>query len=114
MTTDTLDTRLAPIAARMATLQDEIDQRTSELDTLKAQVRDIVTGPDTYSAGNLSLIVSTNTRFDPKKALALMPDALRPIVVEQVETVNKDKLKALAPDIYEQAQTVGAYRVGLR
>jgi hypothetical protein len=111
--TDLTDT-LTPLAARIAALQAEIDERTQELDILKATIRDIVSGPDTYDAGGVQVVVSTNNRFDTKKALTLIPDTLRPLVIEHVETVNKDKLKALAPDVYEQSLTVGAYRVGIR
>lgn len=113
-TTSTLEERLAPIAAELATVQDHIKALQERESHLKTQIRELVPGTDAYEAGPLAVVVSTNNRFDPKRALDLVPDALRPVVVEMVPTVNKKKLEALAPDLYEQCLNIGDYRVSLR
>jgi len=112
--TETLEQRLAPLATQLADVQAAIADLTEREKGLKAAIRDLVPGSDSYAAAGLTVVVSTNNRFDAAKALPLIPDALRPLVVETVETVNKDRLKALAPAIFEQAQNVGDYRISLR
>lgn len=114
-TTDTaiLADTLTPLAADLANIQNRITELQQRETSLKAAIRELVTGPDTYQAGNLTIVVSTNRRFDQARALTLIPDPLRPLVIDTVETVNRDKLKALAPDIYEQAQTAHDYKVSV-
>lgn len=114
MTNTTLENILAPLAADLAEVQDRIAALQLAEAALKSKIRELVPGPDAYQAGNLVVAISTNNRFDPKKALTLIPDELRPIVVENVPTVNKDRLKALAPDIFAAAQTSGEYRISLK
>jgi len=114
MTNTTLEQTLAPLAADLADIQDRIAVLQLAEAALKAKIRELVPGPDQYTAGNLVVTISTNNRFDPKKALTLIPEALTPLVVENIPTVNRDKLKALAPDIYTAAQSSGDYRISLK
>lgn len=113
--TDTLTTdTLATIAARLATVLAQKTELEQHEAALKHQIRNLVDGPDTYAAGDLTIVVSTNRRFDPAKALDLIPPELAPLVTHTETIVDRDKVKALLPDIFEQAQTSGDYRVSLR
>lgn len=108
---------LAARAQRLAKLQERIDSDTAEVDAIKAEIRAGVPGPDRYSAGDLSLVVSTNNRFDARKAAAIvdqMPAEVRGIFLETTTTVKKDVLKSLRPDLYEQALAIGQLRVSLQ
>lgn len=108
---DLTDT-LAPLACELATvLADKAELETRERD-IKARIRALVPGPDTYAAGDTALIVSTNRRFDPKKALPLIPESVLPLVSYPETVIDKDRLRVLLPDVYEAAQTAGDYRIG--
>ena len=68
---------LAPIAAELATILADkaaLEEREREL---KAQIRSMVPGPDTYAAGNVDLTITANRRFDPKRALPLIPESVK-------------------------------------
>lgn len=114
MTTDTLADRLTPLAAQLADILDKKAQLEQAERIIKAQIRDLVDGPDTYAAGNLRVIVSSNRRFNQAKALPLIPAALAPVVTHLETVIDKDKFKALAPDLYEQACDSGDDRISLR
>lgn len=110
----TLSDTLAPIAAELATvLADKADLEERERE-LKAQIRQLVPGPDSYAAGGVNLTVQTNRRFDPKRALPLIPEAVLPLVTYPETVVDKDKLKALLPDVFAAAQVDGDYRVSVK
>lgn len=115
-TTDTtaLADQLAPLAAELADLAEKADAIKERQDQIKAQIRDLVPGPDKYAAGNLTLTVSTNTRFDEKRALGLIDDALKPLVTYPETRIDKDRLKVLAPDVYDAAQTTYDPRISIR
>ena len=63
----TLADQLAPLAADLADVQDKIATLQLEEATLKRKIRESVPGPDTYTAGNLTVMVSTNRRFNPEQ-----------------------------------------------
>lgn len=103
----------------VAELSAVLDQKTSLVTVeqdLKARIREQVaaTGPDTYQAGDHTLLVQPNRRFDQARALELIPEQLRGLVTYPETVVDKDKLRALAPEIFEAAQVEGDYRVSVR
>lgn len=103
---------LTPLAQELASvLADKADLEARERD-IKARIRSLVPGPDTYAAGDAELVVSTNRRFDPKRALPLIPEALLPIVTYPETVIDKDKLRVLLPEVFEAAQVAGDYRIG--
>jgi len=112
----TLEDSLTPLAMTLAAIQDQIATWQDEEKSIRVQIRELTaeTGPDTYAAGGLKITVSANNRFDPKLALSLVSEALAVQVVDNIPTVNKDRLRVLAPHIFAQAQTRGDYRVSLR
>jgi hypothetical protein len=109
--TDLTDT-LTPLAAELARiLADKAELETRERD-IKARIRALVPGPDTYAAGDAALVVSTNRRFDPKKALPLIPESVLPLVTYPETVIDKDRLRVLLPEVWEAAQVAGDYRIG--
>ena len=100
----TLADTLAPLAAELAQIASErADLDTREKD-IKARIRDLVDGPDTYDAGDLTVTVSTNRRFNEKKALPLIPEEILPLVSYPETKIDREKLRALLPEVYESAQ----------
>ena len=108
---------LEQLAQQLATALANLDDAKKYADALKEQIRqhpDVATGgPDKYAAGDATLVVSTNRRFDPKKAMPLIPEEILPLVSYPETVIDREKLKALLPEVYETAQTEGSYRVGL-
>lgn len=115
-TTDTaaLSDQLTPLAAEYAQLAEQAEQVKARQEAIKAQIRELVPGPDSYDAGALSVVVSTNRRFDAKRALAMLPEALVPLVTYPETTIDKEKLKVLARDVYDAAQVDYAERVTIK
>lgn len=105
---------LAELAGRLAVILDDLNVLSQEADSIKATIRAGVPGPDTYAAGNLSLVVAANTRFDGKAALKIIPDAIRSLVVTRVEQVDGSKLRILAPAVWEAACTSYEHKVSVR
>lgn len=102
------------IAADIADLDEHITKLTADRDALKQQLRDTLPGPDTYAAGALTVVISANRRFNEQRALTLIPENLIPVITYPKTTVDKDRLKALLPDVWEQAQDIHAERVSIR
>lgn len=103
---------LAPLAAELArVLADKAELETRERD-IKARIRAIVPGPDTYAAGDATLVVSPNRRFDPKLAERVLPAEL----LDLCRTSKVDAAAArevLPPALYDQCMAqVGDYRIG--
>ena len=110
----TLSDTLAPIAAELATILADkaaLEEREREL---KAQIRSMVPGPDTYAAGNVDLTITANRRFDPKRALPLIPESVKALVTYPETVIDKDKLRVLLPEVYAAAQVEGDYRVAIK
>ena len=112
----TLQDDLTPLAAELATVQDTIAHFQLTEASLKTKIRELTatSGPDKYAAGGLTVVISNNSRYDAKLAMTLVGEHLWPLVVENVATVNKDKLKVLRPDLFALAQTYGDARVSLK
>jgi len=111
---EVLEDKLTGLAARYTDLTAQRAVIDEELEEIKAAIRDLTPGPDLYAAGDHTVVVAANRRFDEKRALALLPDAVAPLVTYPETRVDKDKLKALAPEVFEQAQVVFAERVSVK
>jgi hypothetical protein len=110
----TLTDTLRPLVSELATvLADKADLEARERD-LKAAIRQAVPGPDTYAAGDATVNVQTNRRFDPKRALPLIPEAVMPLVTYPETVIDKDRLRVLLPEVFEAAQVEGDYRITVR
>jgi len=96
-----LANQLEPLAADLANIQDNIATLQLQEATLKRKIRESVPGPDTYTAGNLTVIVSTNRRFNPEQAKQVIPSDLLPLVSVTTSVVDKERVKVLCPDQYE-------------
>jgi hypothetical protein len=88
----TLTDTLRPIVAELADVLAAKGELEAQERDLKARIRQAVPGPDTYAAGNAVLSVQVNRRFDP----------------------DKDKLRALLPEVFEAAQVEGDYRITVK
>lgn len=75
----------------------EYAQRASEL---KAELRSQVQAGKEYAVGNLIAKVTTNRRFNPKKAALLLSDEEREQV--SVTTVDARKFRALYPELVDE------------
>lgn len=100
-----LATQLADILAAKAALEE--DER-----AIKATIRSLVPGPDSYTAGNLTLTVTINRRFDPKMAERVLPIELLNLC--RISKIDASAAKAvLPPGVYLQCMAeIGEYRVG--
>lgn len=112
--TATLTDTIAPLVDELSQVlaaKTDLEQRERDL---KARIREAVPGPDAYQAGDRTLVITANNRFDAKKAIDLIPDEARTLVTHTETIVDRDKVRALLPDVFEQAQTYGDYRVSIR
>jgi hypothetical protein len=110
----TLTTQLTSLAAQLAGILDQKNSLEEHEKRIKTTIRELVPGPDSYDAGGITISVSTNNRFNPEKALPLIPPELLPMVSTTQTVVDKDRLRVLLPDVFNAAQTVGEYRIGLK
>lgn len=112
--TTTLADRLAPLAAELARLaadKADIEAREKEV---KAQIRALVPGPDKYAAGDLTVTVSANHRFDARTAERVLPPELLDLCrIAKVDSAAAKEV--LPPALYQQCMVdVGEYRVAIR
>lgn len=121
MSTDTNTTGAGPDPAsaaqlrdRYLTLTERIDAAQAEREAVKAALRDLYPNPDRYDVGDGAVVVSANTRFNEDRALPLIDEAVLPFVTFTQTRVDRDKLKALAPDVYAQACDQHTARVSVR
>jgi hypothetical protein len=91
----TLDNILQPLATALADIADKIATLQLEEAALKSKIRETVPGPDSYAAGNLTVTVSSNRRFDQKKALAAIPEDLIPLVSERTWVVDRKRVEVI-------------------
>jgi hypothetical protein len=110
----TLTERLTPLVAELTTIAEQKADLDARERGIKAQIRGLVPGADTYDAGGVTVVVSHNRRFNEKRALPLIPEALVPVVTYPETRIDKDKLKALLPDVYDAAQDVYDDRVSVK
>lgn len=113
--TTTTTPGLAALRLRYLTVQARIKADEEELDQIKAALRDAAHDePGQYAAGDGQVTISASRRFNEAKALPLIDEAVLPFVTRTETRVDKDKLKALAPEVFEQAHDVYAHRIGVR
>jgi hypothetical protein len=96
---------LEQLAVDLVDAQARFEKAQEDLDAVKDAIRrhPHVHGPDTYQAGNLTVLVQPNTRFDQNLAGKAIPEELLPLVtVEKVTTtIDRKKVEVLAPDFLE-------------
>lgn len=114
MTTHSLDEQLAPLAARLAALQDAKNRLTEQEEQVKGQIRDLVPGPDTYSAGPLQVSVQTNGRLDTKAIAEKYPYETHPELYAEPAVDTKKVRKHFAPVDLEPLTSYGQPKVVLR
>lgn len=112
MTNTTLQDTLTPLAGQLAEVLAAKAVLEEDERTIKAQIRKLVPGPDTYQAGDVAITVGVNRRFDPKTATRLLPPDM--LALCQVLKVDSAQAKTvLPPAIYEKCMAeVGEYRIG--
>src|SRR5215216_6221803 len=92
-------TSLQQLAVQLVDAQNLLYEAQTHVDDIKAAIRDHpdVTsgGHGTYHAGNLTLHVQPNTRFDQNLAAKAIPPELLPLVTVKkvVETVDRKKVE---------------------
>jgi len=108
----TLNDQLAPLATRLAQILDDKATLESEERDIKARIRGLVPGPDSYTAGSYTITVTPNRRFDPKTAERILPQELLDLCrVAKVDAAAAREV--LPPALYQQCMTsVGDDRVG--
>ena len=110
-----LHSLLAPLASRLAAVQERAAALADEERALKAEIRSVVAGePGLYAAGGVDISVQVNRRFNERRALAALPEEFLPLVTSMERSIDRQRLQALAPAVYEDAWDVGEPRVGLR
>lgn len=115
MTSITLEQALTPLAVELAGVQDRIEHLKLDEAALKEQIRALATTPDTYAAGGLTILVSTNRRFDQKLAAKNIPAHLVPLVTYKSAPVfDKVKVSVLAPAVYDDCFAVYETKISLR
>lgn len=113
-TTSTLEERLAPIAAELATVQDHIKALQERESHLKTQIRELVPGPDTYGAGALAVQLQPNRRFDADAFMAKYPATTHPRFYKLALNTTEVK-KGITGDEYDALMvTVGEPKVSIR
>ena len=96
---------LPDLAVELVDAQKELEEAQAEVDRVKEAIRTHpdVHGPDTYAAGNLTIQVQPNTRFDQALAEKAIPADLLPLVTieKTTRTVDRKKVEVLAPNLLE-------------
>lgn len=96
---------LEQLASQLVTIQEQAENLRQREDAIKALIRQHpeVHGVDDYAAGNLTISLQPNHRFDQKLAEKAIPEHLLPLVtVEKVtRTIDRKRVEVLAPDHLE-------------
>ena len=111
-TTVTLEQQLTPLAHQLADILAAKSALEEDERSIKATIRSLVPGPDTYSAGDVSITITSNRRFDPKTAERVLPVDLLNLC--RVSKIDATAAKAvLPPSVYQQCMAeIGEYKVG--
>ena len=113
-TQPTLLERLKPLAAELADVQSKISDLAERETAIKAQIRDLVPGPDTYDADGLVIAVQSNRRFDPATFTAAYPVTTHPQFYKLVPDTTAVR-RGLSPDDYAAFMAeAGDFKVGLK
>jgi hypothetical protein len=93
------------LAMWLVDAQANLEKAQGSVDEIKEMIRTHpdIHGPDTYAAGNLTIQVQPNTRFDQALAEKAIPADLLPLVTVEktTRTVDRKKVEVLAPDCLE-------------
>lgn len=109
-----LESRLTILASRDVRLADRIVELEIERTAIKQAILIATKGePDRYAAGRLTVVVSTNRRFDHKAALKQIPEELIDEVTVSQRVVDKDLLARAMPELYEASWVVFDPRVAI-
>lgn len=99
-----LDTDTARLVAHLADLQARVNDLNTEAESVKAELRRL--NPGDYSLnGKTVLRIIPTRRFDPTKALELVPEPLRPECYTTAPDATKIR-QYLAPALQEQCMVV--------
>lgn len=104
---------LEQLAQQLAIALANLDDAKKYADALKEQIRQQM--PEgAVEVGDVTLSVSPGRRFNESKAIPLIPEDILPLVTYPETRVDRDKLKALLPDVYAASQDESTSRVTLR
>lgn len=96
---------LTQLAAQLAEEEERAEQAAQRIAAIKTAIRQHpdVHGPDRYAAGNLTIEVQVNHRFDQKLAEKALPPELFALcsVEKVVRTIDRKRVEVLAPDHLE-------------
>lgn len=104
---------LTDLVRDLAAALAHLDDAKQRVDDLKEQIRQQM--PEgAVEVGDVTLSVSPGRRFNESKAIPLIPEDILPLVTYPETRVDRDKLKALLPDVYAASQDESTSRVTLR
>lgn len=93
---------LEQLASQLVTVQEQAENLRQREDAIKAAIRQHpdVHGVADYAAGNLTISVQPNHRFDQKLAEKAIPAHLLPLVTieKTTKTIDRKRVEVLAPD----------------
>lgn len=96
---------LEQLASRLVIIQEQAEHLAQREAAIKDAIRNHpdVHGQDDYAAGNLTISIQANHRFDQRLAEKAIPAHLLPLVtVEKVtKTIDRKRVEVLAPDYLE-------------
>ncbi len=105
---------LEDLAVQLARIQEAKNHLDEQEKQVKARIRDLTDGPDSYAAGPLTIVVSPNRRFSPALAQQVIPAELLGLCKKTVIDSATAK-QVLPPAMYSECmQSVGDDRISLR
>lgn len=100
------------LAKRIKYLEGLRDEYKEQAEELRTELRALVEEPGKYDAGEYIVQVSTNRRFNEKKAAAALDPKEFELVSKTV--VDAAKFKALFPELIEDVSDNGALRLTIK
>lgn len=94
---------LVQLASDLANAQADLEKAQRRVDEAKAAIRSTLPGPDSYAAGDATIVVAPNTRFDQTLALKAIPAELLPLVSreETKVVVDRTRVEVLLPQLLD-------------
>lgn len=94
------ETDLIPLVQELTTVQEQMERLAGEEALIKNRIRALLPDPDSYAAGDTTVVIQQNQRFDQRKAQEVIPEDLLPLVTTEktVQTIDRKKVEVLAPD----------------
>lgn len=112
-TTDATVELRAALAAALADVQDRIAKLKDVETDLKAKILDTTEGPDSYTAGPLTVVVTQAMRIDPAEVKAKYPPDKHPELYDLVPSTTKVR-QHIAPADLEPLSKPAKPSVSLR